>query len=139
MSAGWYTRKTKDVPFLRVPKTPPFHRLVLDIVARGYPKAQIARACNMTREKLYSLLSEKYDPTYVEGLMIIELHATLTEKEENENSHCSTCGREQDSTDNGPARDVRIQGGESGGNRAGSSGSPDRTPDLPARALPSRY
>lgn len=139
MSAGWYTRKTKDVPFLRVPKAPPFHRLILDLSARGYPKAQIARACNMTREKLYSLLSEKYDPTYVEGLMIIELHVTLTKKEENGKSNCSTCGRQQGGGSDGSAWDVRFQGGESCGNRAGSGGSADRTTDLPAPSVPSCY
>lgn len=68
-----YVRKFRVVPRVVPTNYQDWPAVVLAIVRARVSKARIAASCGLSREKLYSLLSGRYEPTWSEGHALIAL------------------------------------------------------------------
>ena len=81
MRTAPYVRKLKSAPRIDPVEIPDFPAIAWEMVKAGYPKMQIALQADITREKLYSLLKGRYEPTYREGSMLLKLNQVIKEKQ----------------------------------------------------------
>ena len=86
-----YVRKKFKPLLAELPKEPDWPSVMMGMVRLGVPKAHVAQQCNLTREKLYSILSGKYKPNWMEGQRILALSrmASLLRNPDHQNASVS--------------------------------------------------
>lgn len=72
-----YVRKTIDAPIIMGLDEPDWPALINDICGQAIPKKQIAEACDMTRQVLYSIIDGTSKPHWLQGQLLLNLHNSV--------------------------------------------------------------